>query len=97
MASSPPSNPDYNIDLPIQGYDYKWNCAVCLIPAKSGVALEFQFLEFTHSCVYFDFDENWTPWVGYICCNHKFHFHCITKGVTVEGFNLIAPYCCPHH
>ena len=57
MANTSPSNPDYSIDLPLQGYDYNWNCAVGLIPAKSGVALEFQYLEFTHTCVYFDFNE----------------------------------------
>ena len=65
MAQEPVLNPDYDIDLAIEGYEYNWTCAVCLQPAKSGVALEFQFIENTDSCVL-----------------HRFHFHCITKGIT---------------
>ena len=45
MAHEHALNPDYDIDLAIEGYEYNWTCAVCLQPAKSGVALEFQFIE----------------------------------------------------
>ena len=97
MAQEPVLNPDHDIDLAIEGYEYNWTCAVCLQPAKSGVALEFQFIENTDSCVYFDFDQFWTPWLICVICDHRFHFHCITKGITPTEFNLMGPYKCPHH
>ena len=57
MAHEPVLNPDHDIDLAIEGYKYNWTCAVCLQPAKSGVAPEFQFIKNTDGCVYFDFDQ----------------------------------------
>ena len=97
MAHEHVLNPDYDVDLPIEGYKYNWTCAVYLQPAKSGIAHEFQFIENTDSCIYFDFDQFWIPWLICVICDHRFHFHCITKGITPAEFNLIGPYKCPYH
>ena len=37
-----------------------------LQPAKSGIALEFPFIENSDSFVYFDFDQIWIPPVSHL-------------------------------
>ena len=71
MVQAPVLNPDHDIDLAIEGSEYHWTCAVCLQPAKSGVALEFQFIENIDSCVYFDFNQFWRPWLICVICDQK--------------------------
>ena len=41
-----------HLDLHIPGYEYLWNCAICLKPAISGVILSFQWIEFFHDSVF---------------------------------------------
>ena len=52
---------DNSIQHLLNGYEYGWTCAICLIPAVSGVILEFQYLEFHHIEVFTDTDN--TSWV----------------------------------
>ena len=35
-----------HLDLDLPGYEFLWNCAICLKPAICGVGLQFQWLEF---------------------------------------------------
>ena len=42
-----------HLDLHIPGYEYLWNCAICLKSAISGVILSFQWIEFFHDSVFF--------------------------------------------
>ena len=46
------------VDMDLPGYEYLWNCAICLQPAISGVVLMFQYLEFFEDSVFFDFDNS---------------------------------------
>ena len=78
-------------DMP--GYEYKWICAVCLINAKSGVLLEFQFRDIdNHLFVYFDTDE--THWLMCRKCKHKFHLNCITCMSAEEQLATGDFVCC---
>ena len=60
-----------HLDPHIPGYEYLWNCAICLKPAISGVVLSFQWIEFFHDSVFFDLDNS--SWVKCYKCNHCFH------------------------
>ena len=35
-----------HLDLDLSGYEFLWNCAICLKPTTCGVGLQFQWLEF---------------------------------------------------
>ena len=78
-------------DMP--GYQYKWICAVCLINAKSGVLLEFQFRDIDNNLfVYFDTDQ--TPWLMCRKCKHRFHLKCITCFTPEEQLCTGDFVCC---
>ena len=40
------------LDFHLPGYEYLWNCAICLRPVISGVALMFQYLELFEDSVF---------------------------------------------
>ena len=85
-------NPDYDVDLPIEGYEYNWTSTVCLQPAKSGVALEFQFIENTDSCVYFDFDQFLDP-LAHLCLSvtTDFTLTVLPKASLLQNLTLLDP------
>ena len=47
-----------HLDLDLPGYEFLWNCAICLKPTICGIGLQFQWLEFFYFNVYFDFDNS---------------------------------------
>ena len=86
-----------NLDLAraMPGYEYLWICAICLVNAKSGVLLQFQFIDLDHkSFVFFDSDD--TPWLFCPNCMHKFHLKCVTCLSTEELLATGSFYCCIH-
>ena len=79
-----------DFDLDLHGYQYLWTCALCLKPAKSGILLEFQCLEF-NNYVFFDLDD--TPWIKCCLCTHKFHLSCAST-LTPAEINALGPHKC---
>ena len=87
---------DLAYELP--GFEYNWVCAVCLLNAKSGILLEFQYRDPDHPLfVYVDSDDDQTPWVCCVHCRHKFHLSCITCFTISELHLAVDEFTCCHH
>ena len=82
-------------DLDLPGYEFLWNCAICLKPVICGVGLQFQWLEFFDFNAYFDFDNS--SWVRCYRCKHSFHTHCVSNlpaKLRDNYFVLTSPFVC---
>lgn len=80
QAYSSDDSSDEEVERFMRGFEYLWNCAVCLRPAQCGVILEDQYrdtdalLQFT----YFDTSDN-VYWLRCPYCKHSFHKDCATN------------------
>ena len=84
------------LDMDLPGYEYLWNCAICLCPAISGVVLMFQYIEFFEDSVFFDFDNS--AWCRCYRCKHSYHVDCIASSIDAKHRNsilrLTGPFVC---
>lgn len=64
----------------MRGFEYLWNCAVCLRPAQCGLSLEEQFRD-TDSLFQFTFYDPTEKvyWLRCPYCRHSFHKECATN------------------
>lgn len=64
----------------MRGFQYLWNCAVCLRPAQCGLILEDQYrdIDSLYQFSYFDTSEN-IYWLRCPYCEHSFHKDCATN------------------
>lgn len=75
------------------GYKYNWICSICLLNAISGVLLQFQLLDDSHTIfIFFDADD--TPWLRCRKCLHKFHLNCVTCFTPEEQLATGDFVCC---
>ena len=76
----------------LTGHQYKWICSICLIPAQSGVILEYQYIEHCDIVVYSDTDGQ--SWLRCIDCFHSFHARCVTCLSDAEIHIFRSFKCC---
>lgn len=64
----------------MRGFQYLWNCAICLKPAQCGLILEDQYrdTDSLYQYTYFDTAEN-IYWLRCPYCQHSFHKNCATN------------------
>ena len=79
-------------ELDLNGFQYNWVCAICLLNAKSGVVLEFQLRDsLFNTNIYLDIDD--TAWLICCTCSHKFHAKCVSS-LELPVLSAMGPFCC---
>lgn len=96
MAEAYSSDDSYDEELDrfMRGFEYLWNCAVCLQPAQCGLILEDQYRD-TDSLLqytYFDTVEK-VYWLRCPYCQHSFHKNCATN-LTLGELEYYGWACC---
>lgn len=71
---------DEEVESFMRGFEYLWNCAICLRPAHCGVSLEEQFRDIDSLFQYTFYDPTEKVyWLRCPYCLHSFHKNCATN------------------